>query len=320
MKDQVTLFEVGPRDGLQNEKTVISTSDKVELIERLVRSGLRKVEATSFVNPKWIPQLADAVEVLNRVRIHDDVVYSALVPNLKGLERACKTGIKEIAVFMSASESHNKSNINKSIAETFPVLQEVVEAATAKGMDVRGYVSTAFGCPYEGEISLTAVAHVTEQLLKMGVYEVSIGDTIGVGTPKQVKERFTSLIGQFGSDKLAGHFHDTRGMGLANVYAALEAGIRTFDSSIGGLGGCPYAPGASGNISTEDVVYMLHGMGLNTGVDLEKLVEAGEFMERVLGRELPSRVLQVMKKTGKEGECGNERYTAVKSNIGTDAS
>jgi hydroxymethylglutaryl-CoA lyase len=302
MTNEVTLFEVGPRDGLQNEKEVIPTSSKVELIERLVSSGIQKIEATSFVNPKWIPQLADAIDVLNQVHRKDGVVYSALVPNIKGLERARQTGIKEIAVFMSASESHNKSNINKTIEETFPVLREVVEAAGGEGIKVRGYVSTAFGCPYEGEVSLAAVVRVIEQLLLMGVYEVSVGDTIGVGTPGQVKERFLSLIGQFGAERLAGHFHDTRGTGLANVYAALEAGIRTFDSSIGGLGGCPYAPGASGNISTEDVVYMLEGMGVKTGVQLEKLVEAGEFMERILNRKLPSRVLQALKKTSKEGE------------------
>jgi hydroxymethylglutaryl-CoA lyase len=303
MRDQITLFEVGPRDGLQNEKERIPTSSKIELIERLVSAGVTRVEATSFVNPKWIPQLADAVDVVTGLKKQEGVVYSALVPNMKGLERARQTGLKEIAVFMSASESHNKSNINKSIEETFPVLREVVEAAVSEGIRVRGYVSTAFGCPYEGDVSLTAVAHVTEQLLSMGVYEVSIGDTIGVGTPNQVKERFTSLREQFGADKLAGHFHDTRGTGLANVYAALEAGIHTFDSSIGGLGGCPYAPGASGNISTEDVVYMLHGMGLDTGIDLEKLVEVGEFIERTLGRTLPSRVLQAMKKAGRKGEC-----------------
>lgn len=312
MDNRVTLFEVGPRDGLQNEKDSVPTSVKVELIERLVSTGIRHIEATSFVNPKWIPQLADAVDVLNQLHREDDVVYSALVPNLKGLERARQTGIREIAVFMSASESHNKSNINKTIEETYPVLQEVVEAAIAEGMRVRGYVSTAFGCPYEGEVSLSAVARVTEKLLRMGVYEVSIGDTIGVGTPGRVKERFISLIEQFGAARLAGHFHDTRGTGLVNVYAALEAGIRTFDSSIAGLGGCPYAPGASGNISTEDLVYMLHGMGIETGVQLEKLVETGAFMERVLNRTLPSRVLQAMKKTGKEGECGNEQYTAGK--------
>ncbi|MCP1355719.1 hydroxymethylglutaryl-CoA lyase [Aneurinibacillus migulanus] len=312
MTNRVTLFEVGPRDGLQNEKEIIDTSLKIELIERLVSTGIRRIETTSFVNPKWIPQLADAVDVLNGIQRKDGVVYSALVPNLKGLERAQQTGIKEIAVFMSSSESHNKSNINKTMEETYPVLREVVETAAAVGMKVRGYVSTAFGCPYEGDVPLSAVARVTEELLRMGVYEVSIGDTIGVGTPGQVKERFTSLIGLFGEERLAGHFHDTRGTGLANVYAALEAGIRTFDSSIGGLGGCPYAPGASGNISTEDVLYMLHGMGMETGVKLEEVVEVGTFMERILNCTLPSRVLQAMKKTCTEGESANERYTTDK--------
>jgi hydroxymethylglutaryl-CoA lyase len=305
MGEFVSLFEVGPRDGLQNEKEIIPTSHKIELIERLVSSGLQKIEATSFVNPKWIPQLADAVDVFTQIKRKDDVVYSALVPNLRGLERALEVGMKEIAVFMSSSESHNKSNINKSIDETFPILREVAQAARAEGIKVRGYVSTAFGCPFEGDVPLSSVVCVTEQLLDMGAYEVSIGDTIGVGNPKQVKENFRPLIDLFGSSRLAGHFHDTRGTGLANVYAALEAGIRTFDSSIGGLGGCPYAPGASGNISTEDIVYMLHAMGMETGVDLDELVQTGVFMESVLGRTLPSRVLQALKKTGKEGECVN---------------
>ncbi|WP_027414482.1 hydroxymethylglutaryl-CoA lyase [Aneurinibacillus terranovensis] len=305
---EVSLYEVGPRDGLQNEKEIIPTSLKTELIERLVSSGLKKIETTSFVHPKWIPQLADASDVLHQIKRKNGIVYSALVPNMRGLERALESGLTEIAVFMSASETHNKKNINKSIAETYPVLREVVEAALAKNIKVRGYVSTAFGCPYEGEVSPAAVIQVTEELLRMGVYEVSIGDTIGVGHPRQVKEAFTALIGQCGAERIAGHFHDTRGMGLANVYAALEAGVRTFDSSIGGLGGCPYAPGASGNISTEDVTYMLHAMGITTGVNLNELVKTGEFMEQVLGRPLPSKVLAAMKSKQKGGENENE-YT-----------
>ncbi|WCK53098.1 hydroxymethylglutaryl-CoA lyase [Aneurinibacillus sp. Ricciae_BoGa-3] len=296
--NHITIFEVGPRDGLQNEKEMIQTEVKIELIERLVRAGVKKIEATSFVNPKWIPQLSDSKEVATKIRREEGVVYSALVPNVRGLERAREAGIQEIAIFMSSSESHNKNNINKSIDETFPVLREVAEVAHAKGMRVRGYVSTAFGCPFEGEVPLASVVKVTEQLLNMGVYEVSIGDTIGVGNPREVKQSFSSLISLFGSDKLAGHFHDTKGMGLANVYAALEAGIRTFDSSIAGLGGCPYAPGASGNISTEDLVNMLHQMGLHTGIELEKLAAAGKFMERVLGRKLQSKVLAAMKSAG----------------------
>jgi hydroxymethylglutaryl-CoA lyase len=289
---QIRIVEVGPRDGLQNEKKIVPTDVKIRLIDQLTAAGLRCVEATSFVNPKWIPQLADAAEVLHGLHRQPEVTYSALVPNLRGLERAKETGLREVAVFMSASESHNRKNINKSIAETFPVLQEVVREALAIGMRVRGYVSTVFGCPYEGAVPLANTMRVTEALLAMGVYEVSIGDTIGVATPKQVHETFAALVKDFTTERLAAHFHDTRGTGLANVAAALQEGIRTFDSSIGGLGGCPYAPGAAGNISTEDLVYMLHGMGYETGVDLEKLTEAGAYIQEQLGRELPSRVLK----------------------------
>lgn len=289
--EPIKIFEVGPRDGLQNEQEFISTEDKVQLISLLAQAGVSHIEATSFVHPKWIPQLADAKEVASRLPQAERVRYSALVPNIKGLGGAAEAGLREIAVFMSASETHNQKNINKPIGETFPILQEVVEKAGAKGMKVRGYVSTVFGCPYEGEVSIESVIRVTGELLGMGVYEVSLGDTIGVATPKQVKEKLEILIQHFPTERLAGHFHDTRGTGLANVYASLEAGLRTFDSSIGGLGGCPYAPGASGNISTEDLVYMLEGMGLSTGIDLEKLVKAGSFMQERLGRKLPSKVL-----------------------------
>jgi hydroxymethylglutaryl-CoA lyase len=295
---QVRIVEVGPRDGLQNEKEIVPTDVKIRLIEKLTAAGLRCVEATSFVNPKWIPQLADAAEVLRGLQRQPGVMYSALVPNLRGLERAKETGLQEVAVFMSASESHNRKNINKSIAETFPVLEEVVREALALGMRVRGYVSTVFGCPYEGSVPLSNSMRVTEALLAMGVYEVSIGDTIGVATPKQVHDAFAELVKVFTTERLAAHFHDTRGTGLANVAAALQEGIRTFDSSIGGLGGCPYAPGAAGNISTEDLVYMLHGMGYETGVDLEKLTEAGAYIQQHLGRELPSKVLKARLATG----------------------
>ena len=289
---QVQVVEVGPRDGLQNEKEMIPTEGKIRLIERLVEAGLQRVEASSFVNPRWIPQLADAAEVCRALPQLPGVRYSALVPNLKGLERARECGLTEVAVFMSASETHNLKNINKTIAETFPVLRETTRQALALGMRVRGYVSTVFGCPYEGEVSLDSSRRVTEELVAMGVYEVSIGDTIGVATPKQVHEVFAALVKDVTTERLAGHFHDTRGTGLANVAAALEEGIRTFDSSIGGLGGCPYAPGAAGNISTEDLVYLLHGMGYQTGIDLVKLTEAGAYMQELLGRPLPSKVLQ----------------------------
>ncbi|WP_139489973.1 hydroxymethylglutaryl-CoA lyase [Brevibacillus dissolubilis] len=289
---KVQIVEVGPRDGLQNEKEVVATPDKIQLINHLAAAGLTRIEATSFVNPKWIPQLADAVEVMNGITFGPGVTYSALVPNLRGLERVKETRLQEVAVFMSASEKHNMSNINKTIEDTFPVLAEVVKEATGLGLRVRGYVSTVFGCPYEGNVPIEQSLRVTEALFEMGCFEVSIGDTIGVATPLQVHEKFAALVREFGAERLAGHFHDTRGTGLANVVAALEEGIRILDSSIGGLGGCPYAPGASGNISTEDLVYLLHGMGYETGVDEGKLTQAGLYIQNQLGRTLPSKVLQ----------------------------
>jgi len=303
---QVRIVEVGPRDGLQNEKGIVPTGAKIELINRLSASGLRYMEASSFVNPKWIPQLADAVEVLNGITRTEGVVYSALVPNLRGLERVKETELQEIAVFMSASETHNQKNINKPIGDTFPVLAEVVREAKTLGLRVRGYVSTVFGCPYEGHVPLENTLRVTEALLEMGVYEVSIGDTIGVATPKQVHEVFAALVKAFSAERLAAHFHDTRGTGLANVTAALDEGIRTFDSSIGGLGGCPYAPGAAGNIATEDLVYMLHGMGYETGVQLERLLEAGAYIQQQLGHSLPAKMLQAhcAKTVGEKGGDG----------------
>lgn len=289
----VQIVEVGPRDGLQNESVVVPAAAKIELIHQLIAAGVTRIEASSFVNPKWIPQLADADEVLQGISgSSPTVTISALVPNVRGLERARLCGLKEIALFMSASETHNQKNINKTIEETYPILREVAEEALALGMRVRGYVSTVFGCPYEGIIPLENSRRVTNALLEMGVYEISLGDTIGVATPKQVHEIFGELVKDNTNERLAAHFHDTRGTGLANVVAALDEGIRVFDSSIGGLGGCPYAPGAAGNISTEDVVYMLHGMGYETGIDLKKLLEAGAYIEQQLGRDLPSKVLR----------------------------
>lgn len=288
----VKIVEVGPRDGLQNEKEIVPTEVKIALIEKLAASGLTTIEATSFVNPRWIPQLADAEEVLARLPRGKDVTYTALVPNLRGLERAVSSGLQEIALFMSASQTHNQKNINKTIEETFPVLREVAQAAHSYGMRVRGYVSTVFGCPYEGDVPVDNSRRVTQALLEMGVHEISLGDTIGVATPKQVRHIFGELVKEASAERLAAHFHDTRGTGLANVVAALDVGIRIFDSSIGGLGGCPYAPGAAGNISTEDLVYLLHGMDIETGVDLERLMEAGAYIQQQLGRELPSKVLK----------------------------
>lgn len=309
MAERVEIVEVGPRDGLQNEAVTIPTPVKAALIRRLVGAGLRRIEATSFVHPKWIPQLADAVELVNSLDFSEPVRYSALVPNLRGLERALQTPIREVAVFMSASESHNRSNINKSIAETFPVLAEVVQEAKKRGLTVRGYVSTAFGCPFEGAVPMANVMLVVEKLVDMGVDEISVGDTIGVATPNLVRERFRELRRSFPDIPLAGHFHDTYGMAVANVLAAMEEGIRIFDSAIGGLGGCPYAPGASGNLSTEDLVYLLHGMGIETGADMDRLVEAGQFVQQHLGKTLPSRVLQA--KTSKACQVGRTDHPSA---------
>ncbi|UIO40729.1 hydroxymethylglutaryl-CoA lyase [Brevibacillus brevis] len=289
---RVQIVEVGPRDGLQNESAIVPAAAKIALIHKLMAAGLKRIEVSSFVNPKWIPQLADADEVLQGINRSQGVTLSALVPNIRGLERARQSGLTEIALFMSASETHNQKNINKPIADTYPILREVAQEALALGMKVRGYISTVFGCPYEGNVPLDNSRRVTEALLEMGVYEISLGDTIGVATPKQVHEVFGELVKDVTNERLAAHFHDTRGTGLANVAAALEEGIRIFDSSIGGLGGCPYAPGAAGNISTEDLVYMLHGMDYETGVDLEKLIEAGAYIGQQLGKELPSKVLR----------------------------
>jgi hydroxymethylglutaryl-CoA lyase len=291
---QVTIKEVGPRDGLQNEKTAISTEDKIAWINRLSKTGLTYIEITSFVHPKWIPQLADAMEVATRIERAPGVTYAALVPNQKGLEKALAAEVDVVAVFMSASETHNRKNINKSIEETFSVLEEVVKTAKRAGKTVRGYVSTAFGCPYEGNVSIEQVIRVSERLFTMGIDELSLGDTIGVATPKQVLELLEAVLQCFPKEKLAMHFHDTRGTALANILVSLEMGITTFDSSLGGLGGCPYAPGASGNVATDDLVYMLHGMDIATGIDVERLTAAALFIQDTIGRPLSSRYLQTI--------------------------
>lgn len=288
----IKVVEVGLRDGLQNEKLILPTHKKKALLQKLIAAGVKEIEVTSFVHPTWIPQLADADQFASQLPFAADVNYRALVPNRKGIERAIQTPIHEYAVFMSASESHNRKNINKGIAETFPVLKEVVENAASYGKRVRGYVSTVFGCPYEGKVPPSQVVSVCEQLFKIGVYEISLGDTIGVATPTQVKEMLMLLSKEFPVEKLAVHFHDTRGTGLVNAYVALECGITTIDSALGGLGGCPYALGASGNLATEDLLYMLHGMGLKTGIDLDALCETSRWLERELKKKLPSKVLQ----------------------------
>ncbi|HNB15050.1 MAG TPA: hydroxymethylglutaryl-CoA lyase [Candidatus Obscuribacter sp.] len=289
---EITVFEVGPRDGLQNEAGQVETADKVALIEALAQSGLKHIEITSFVSPKWIPQLADGLAVARQLQLPADVQTSALVPNLKGYEGACAAGLKQINLFLSASESHSKKNINKSVAEALSTMKEVAAAALADGKRIRCYVSTVFACPYEGPVKPEQVVMVVEGLLQMGVHEISLGDTIGAANPRQVKEVLDRLSGVVPLPQLALHFHDTRGTALANVVAGIESGVTIFDSSLGGLGGCPYAPGASGNLATEDLVYMLEGMGIKTGVNLERLVDAGALAEKILGKKLPGRYLQ----------------------------
>ncbi len=281
---QVRVVEVGPRDGLQNEAKPVALETKVALIDRLSDTGLPVIEAGAFVSPKWVPQMADSAEVLARIKQKPGVSYPVLVPNIKGLEAALAAGAQEIAVFGAASESFSQRNINCSIAESLERFAHVTDAAQSAGLKVRGYVSCVLGCPYEGEVAPAAVARVAEALIGMGCYEVSLGDTIGVGTPGKARRMVEAVAGEVDLQHLAAHFHDTYGQALANLLAVLELGVCVVDCSVSGLGGCPYAPGAAGNVATEDVVYMLHGLGIETGIDLGKLVETGAFISAALGR------------------------------------
>ena len=287
---KVKIVEVGPRDGLQNEATNVPTAIKIELIEKLAEAGLPAVEATAFVSPQWVPQMADNAQVFAGIRKKPGVAYPVLVPNLKGFEAARAAGAAEIAVFGAASETFSRKNINCSIAQSLERFAPVVEAARANKMRVRGYISCAAGCPYEGEVKPQAVAALAEKLYKMGCYEISLGDTIGIGTPGRIRAMIEAVAKRVPIGRLGGHYHDTYGQALANIYASLEAGVRTFDSSVAGLGGCPYAKGATGNVATEDVIYMLDGLGIETGVDLTKVLRAGQFICRALGREPSSKV------------------------------
>src|SRR5688572_24929852 len=289
LNKSVRIVEVGPRDGLQNERGTVTTEVKVELIERLADAGLPAVEATAFVSPKWIPQMADHTEVLERIRRKPGVSYPVLTPNLKGLEAARAAGATEVAVFGAASEAFSRKNINCTIAESLERFLPITKSAAASGIRVRGYVSCVLGCPYEGEVKPERVADVAQALFDMGCYEISLGDTIGVGTPGRTKAMIEACARRVPVGKLAGHYHDTYGQALANIYASLEMGVSTFDASVAGLGGCPYAAGASGNVATEDVVYMLNGLGVRTGVDLERLVEIGQWICGVLNREPASK-------------------------------
>ena len=291
----VRIVEVSPRDGLQNEKRLVPTAVKIALIERLADAGLKSIEATAFVSPRWVPQMADHADVLTGIPRRPGVVYSALTPNLKGFEAAHAAGAMEVAVFAAASETFSQRNINCSIAESLDRFNPVMEAARAAGIPVRGYVSCSLGCPYEGEVRPAAVAQVARQLIDSGCYEISLGDTIGVGTPKQTKALLYTVSEQVPVERLAGHFHDTYGQALTNIYASLEFGLRVFDASVSGLGGCPYAPGAAGNVATEDLLYMLDGMGCETGIDMGKLIAAGDFICGELGVPTRSRVARALR-------------------------
>jgi hydroxymethylglutaryl-CoA lyase len=292
LPERVTVYEVGPRDGLQNESRQVPTADKIRLIDALVGAGVGAIEITSFVSPKWIPQLGDAAEVARGVIRKDGVRMSALVPNRTGLDAALAAGMKEIAVFISASETHNKKNVNKTIAETLKAFELVVGPAAAAGLRVRAYVSTVFGCPYEGDVDPVRVVELCGQLIDLGVHQLSISDTIGVANPRQVEEVLGLVLAKHPLSTIAVHFHDTQGTALANCVVALGMGVSTIDSAIGGLGGCPYAPGASGNLATDDLVAMLHSMGIETGIDLDKLVEASRLAASFVGHDLPSKYLK----------------------------
>lgn len=286
----VRLVEVGPRDGLQNEGQSISLADKVSLVDDLSATGLSHIEVGSFVSVKWVPQMADSAEVFAQIQRRENITYAALTPNWRGFEEALNAGAQEVAVFAAASESFSQRNINCSISESLQRFAPIMAAAQLHDVKVRGYVSCVLGCPYEGRIAPEQVAAIANELIAMGCYEVSLGDTIGVGTPNATRTLFDVVAGQIPRGKLAGHFHDTYGQALANIYASLLEGIAVFDSSVAGLGGCPYAKGASGNVASEDVLYLLNGLGIETGIDLDRLIAAGQRISDVLGRANGSRV------------------------------
>jgi len=290
---RVSICEVGPRDGLQNERVNVPTAGKIRLIEALTEAGIHRMEATSFVSPKWIPNLADAEEVMAGVRRHAGVTYAALVPNLKGLERALAAKVDGVVIFLSASESHNQKNINKSIAQALESYREVGARAKAAGLRLKAAVSTCFGCPFEGDVDPGVVVRIAEALVAMGVDEVGVSDTTGMANPRQVYDLVSRVAERIPRERLSLHFHDTRGAGLANVLAGLQVGVMVFDGSVGGLGGCPYAAGATGNVATEDMAHMLREMGIETGIDLPKLIECARLAQDLVGRPLGSRLLKV---------------------------
>jgi hydroxymethylglutaryl-CoA lyase len=288
----VAIVEVGPRDGLQNEANFVPTEQKIELINRLSETGLRRIEITSFVHPKAIPQLQDSEEVVKRIHRKPGIIYSTLVPNEKGLERALASGVEEIALFVSASETHNQKNVRMSISESIRGFRNIAEKALSNGMRIRGYVVTAFGCPYEGRVKPEKVEFIVDEYKALGVNEIALGDTTGMANPVMVSQMVERVKPQLGGTGLALHFHDTRGAALANVLSALQQGVTIFDGSIGGLGGCPYAPGASGNIATEDLVNMLEEMGIETGINLQKLIDCAKYAREIIKKDLPSHLVR----------------------------
>lgn len=296
MSEKVNIVEVGPRDGLQNEKQSISVETKVELINRLADAGVSTIESGSFVSPKWVPQMAASDEVFKQITRKPGVKYTALAPNMRGLKSAIEAGVEEVAIFAAASEAFSQKNINCSVAESIERFRPMMELASEKNMSVRGYVSCIFGCPYQGKISHQEVIDVTHRLLDLGCYEVSLGDTTGVGTAVETKVLLSVMQKEFETEKLALHFHDTYGQAVANTYVGLDMGFRTFDASVAGIGGCPYAKGATGNVATEDIVYLIHSAGLDTGIDLRKLAEAGEYISHILNRPTQSHVGSVLTK------------------------
>jgi hydroxymethylglutaryl-CoA lyase len=310
---KITVVEVGPRDGLQNEAAAVSTADKIEFVNRLSAANLPVIEVSAFVSPKWVPQMADAAEVFAGIERRPGIRYTALVPNLAGLDRAIAASVQEVAIFAASSETFSRKNINQTIEESFATFKQVCETAREWGILVRGYLSTCFGCPYEGSVPVARVAALAGRLLDLGVFEVVLSDTIGVAHPGQVAEVVGAVAERVPSEHLALHCHDTRGTALANVLTALQMGIYTFDASAGGLGGCPYAPGATGNLATEDLVYMLNGLGIETGVDLDALVAASLFMERTLGHQLPSRYLRA-----EQARVNRHPHAGAKESHGND--
>ena len=304
LPSSVRIVEVGPRDGLQNERVHLDVEQKLRLIQGLVDAGMRDIEVGSFVSPKWIPQMAGTEELIRALPKREDLRYWALVPNTRGLESALACGATHIAVFVSSSETHNRKNLNRTIDESLAGLREVTRVAKDEGMHIRAYVSTVFGCPYEGEIDMNRILDITGQLLDMGAWQVSLGDTTGMGSPYQVKGRLEQALDAYGAEKIALHLHDTRGLGLANALVGLETGILTFDTSIGGMGGCPYAPGASGNLGSEDLVHMLHSAGVDTGVDLQQLLAVSRMLDQEFGATLNSRYFRYAEADARQNRCG----------------